>query len=85
MEINNKHHNNQFEINDLIDEAVNNAVARRHEALDSEEALLDLSDEEAKNVAGGASLSIKPIIFGYIICPPITIGLIAVDPKIQTI
>ncbi|AFZ59476.1 hypothetical protein H6G54_07920 [Anabaena cylindrica FACHB-243] len=79
MEINNKHHNNQFEINDLIDEAVNNAVARRQETL------LDLSDEEAKNVAGGASLSIKPIILGRIFCPPITIGIIAVDPKIQTI
>jgi hypothetical protein len=72
METNKK---NQFEINDLIDEAVNNAVARRGEALDSVE---NLSDEEAKNVTGGAL--IRPIILGIIICPPITIGLIAVNP-----
>jgi len=71
METNKK---NQFEINDLIDEAVNNAVARRGEALDSVE---NLSDEEAKNVTGGAL--IKPVILGLIF-PPITIGLIAVDP-----
>ena len=74
MEINKK---NQFEINDLIDEAVNNAVARRGEALNSVE---NLSDEEAKNVTGGAALkSVKPIILGRI-WPPITIGIIAVDP-----
>ncbi|MDK2410087.1 hypothetical protein QHH11_18050 [Aphanizomenon sp. PH219] len=74
MEINKK---NQFEINDLIDEAVSNAVARRSEALDSVE---NLSDEEAKNVTGGAALeSVKPIILGRIF-PPIIIGLIAVDP-----
>jgi len=77
MEINKK---NQFEINDLIDESVSNAVARRNEALDSVE---NLSDEEAKNVTGGASIKlrrIKPIIAGFIGLPPITMGLIAVDP-----
>ncbi len=76
MEINKK---NQFEINDLIDESVSNAVARRNEALDSVE---NLSDEETKNVTGGAL--IKPVILGLLI-PPTTIGLIAVDPKIQSI
>lgn len=39
--------NHRLEINDLIDSAVNNAVARRNEALAS------VSDEEAKNVSGG--------------------------------
>jgi hypothetical protein len=68
--------NHRLEINDLIDSAVNNAVARRNEALAS------VSDEEAKNVSGGIALTtsgarlIKPIICGMIE-PPITIGLIA--------
>ncbi|MTJ47581.1 hypothetical protein FJR05_06645 [Dolichospermum sp. UHCC 0259] len=66
---------NQFEINDLIDESVSNAVARRSEALDSVE---NLSDEEAKNVTGGAL--IKPIILGRIFWPPITTGIIVVNP-----
>jgi len=80
MEINKK---NQFEINDLIDESVSNAVARRNEALDSVE---NLSDEEAKNVTGGASIAVKPIVLGIIVRPPITIGLIAVNPvKFPTI
>jgi hypothetical protein len=75
-------YNSQIEINDLIDDAVKNAVTRRNEALDSEEALLSMSDEEAKSVAGGASalLSVSscPIILGKIFkCPIITIGLIA--------
>ncbi|MDB9467788.1 hypothetical protein [Dolichospermum circinale] len=69
--------NHRLEINDLIDSAVNNAVARRNEALAS------VSDEEAKNVSGGIAITtsvprfIKPIICGIIIREPITIGLIA--------
>ena len=69
--------NHRLEINDLIDSAVNNAVARRNEALAS------VSDEEAKNVSGGIALTtsgarlIKPIRWGIIIRKPITIGLIA--------
>ncbi|WP_339461520.1 hypothetical protein [Nodularia spumigena] len=51
--MNNKHN---LEINDLIDNAVNNALERRNEALAS---LSDLSDEEMKNVSGG-----RIIIFG---------------------
>ncbi|MFM6819275.1 MAG: hypothetical protein ACKPKB_24260 [Dolichospermum sp.] len=64
--------NHRLEINDLIDSAVNNAVARRNEALAS------VSDEEAKNVSGGAiiQLQLRPIWFG-IIFKPRTIGLIA--------
>ena len=67
--------NSQFEINDLLDDAVNHAIERRHEAVES---LENLSDEEANNVTGGASLLpiCPPTIFGYIICPPITVGII---------
>jgi hypothetical protein len=62
--------NHRLEINDLIDSAVNNAVARRNEALAS------VSNEEAKNVSGGIAITTtggrrKPIIWGKII-----IGLI---------
>jgi len=75
--------NHRLEINDLIDSAVNNAVARRNEALAS------VSDEEAKNVSGGIALTtsgarpIKPIICGMI-KPPSTIGLIAVAVTTKT-
>jgi hypothetical protein len=69
--------NHRLEINDLIDSAVNDAVARRNEALAS------VSNEETKNVSGGIALTtsgarlIKPIICGIIIREPITIGKIA--------
>lgn len=43
----------QIEINDLIGDAVNNAVARRSQAINSDEALLTLSEEETKNLMGG--------------------------------
>ncbi len=56
-----KMYSSQIEIDDLIDDAVKNAVVRRHEALDSEEASLSMSDEEAKSVAGGINI---PIILG---------------------
>ena len=64
-------YNSQIEINDLIDDAVKNAVARRHEVLDSEEALLSMSDAEAKSVAGGAYSVFfeRPFIYGIIIDP----------------
>ncbi len=39
-----KLHRSQLEINDLIGDAVNNAIARRSQ-IDSEEALSALSDE----------------------------------------
>lgn len=70
--------NHRLEINDLIDSAVNNAVARRNEALAS------VSDEEAKNVSGGIAITTRgarlirpPIWFGIIISDPITTGKIA--------
>jgi hypothetical protein len=78
---------NNLEIGDLIDAAVNDAVARRNQAIESEEALLDVSNEEAHNVAGGAlaqpviaGMICKPIIFGRIAYPPTTIGIIATEP-----
>ncbi|MGD1805065.1 hypothetical protein ACP6PL_06445 [Dapis sp. BLCC M126] len=57
-----KKYNRKLEINDLIDDAINNAVARR--------GLVEtLSDDEAKRIGGGLSLS--PAIAGYKpICPP---------------
>ncbi|GCL40411.1 hypothetical protein [Dolichospermum planctonicum] len=63
--------NHRLEINDLIDSAVNNAVARRNEALAS------VSDEEAKNVSGGMNRKSKgrgegiliPIIAGMLPLP----------------
>ncbi len=61
-------YNSQIEINDLIDDAVKNAVARR------DEALLSMSDQEAQSVSGGTSLPITDckIILGKIIKPPTT-------------
>ncbi|MCC5660981.1 hypothetical protein LC608_29220 [Nostoc sp. XA010] len=50
MESRERKYNGQIEINDLIDDAVKNAVERRNQGLGSEDAL---SDEEMKNVAGG--------------------------------
>ncbi|AVH63806.1 MULTISPECIES: hypothetical protein [unclassified Nostoc] len=78
MEAKERKYNSQIEINDLIYGAVQNAVTRRNEVLDSEEALSSMSDEEAKSVAGGA-LKVDTIILGKIFIPPITIGLVAVD------
>ncbi|HLP91813.1 MAG TPA: hypothetical protein VK184_24900 [Nostocaceae cyanobacterium] len=79
MESNNRKFNNQLDISELIDTAVNNAVVRRNQAIESEDAMLDVSAEEANNITGGA-LS-KPIIAGMIYpYPPTTIGIIATEP-----
>lgn len=51
-------YNGKLEINDLIDDAVKNAVERQNQSLDSEDALLALSDTEATNVAGGIAFPI---------------------------
>ncbi|WP_392534882.1 hypothetical protein [Nostoc sp. C117] len=72
MEVNKKNSNTQLEINNLIDGAVNNAVARRNSVEDSEDTLLNLSNEEMANVAGGlATISFVrvPIICGLIELP----------------
>ncbi|WP_375511291.1 hypothetical protein [uncultured Nostoc sp.] len=63
-------YNSKLEINNLIDNAVKNAIERRKQGLDSEDVLLALSDTEATNVAGG-------IVFA-----PITItGIISKEPE----
>ncbi|MEH1838991.1 MAG: hypothetical protein V7L20_09530 [Nostoc sp.] len=63
-------YNRKLEINELIDDAVKNAVERRNQGLDSEDALLALSKTEATNVAGGIAF---PII--------ITTGIISKEPE----
>lgn len=80
METNNRNFKNQIEINDLIDVAVSEALARRSA---NEEALSELSGEDAGNVTGGL---VSVAIAGYIpttpiitkpLIPPITVGIIA--------
>ncbi|MEH2276488.1 MAG: hypothetical protein V7K40_17265 [Nostoc sp.] len=71
MERKERKYNSQIEINDLIDDAVKNAVARRNQGLDSENTL---SDEEAKSVAGGISALVVPTIVGKF---PIITGIVA--------
>ncbi|MBN3909472.1 MAG: hypothetical protein HWQ35_23885 [Nostoc sp. NMS1] len=91
----NKKYNHQMEINDLIDDAIVNAITRR-------ELVETLSDDEAAGVTGGltaettkVALSIKPdvIIAGFKpiqpikpICPPLIVGLIALpnDAKLTS-
>lgn len=72
MERKERKYNGQIEINDLIDDAVKNAVARRNQGLDSENAL---SDKEAKSVAGGISPLVVPTMLGKF--PIITLGIVA--------
>ncbi|MEH2166521.1 MAG: hypothetical protein V7K41_07575 [Nostoc sp.] len=86
MERNKNNSDIQLDISNLIDNAVNNAVARRNLAEDSEDALLTLSDEEMANVAGGFVTVTKfdPTIAGGIfVREPITCGIIAQDPNLS--
>lgn len=97
MEETNKH-NYQMQINDLIDDAINNAIARRSLA---QEDLTTLPDAEITKVMGGQLLAKDITILGYKpiqpiclptkppiiikppikpICPPIIMGLIALEP-----
>ncbi|MBR8838172.1 MAG: hypothetical protein DSM106950_30265 [Stigonema ocellatum SAG 48.90 = DSM 106950] len=62
MNDNTKKRNSHVEIDDLMDDAVNNALVRRNEAL------LALGDEEAESISGGASPPF-PTIHGVIINP----------------
>jgi len=91
---NNKKHNYQLTINDLIDDAITDAVTRRE--------LVALSDEEAARVGGGLTIegdtkvavnepveAWKPIdpycpptqLPTQPICPPIIVGLIALPDQ----
>ncbi|MFN6518643.1 MAG: hypothetical protein RMY29_029715 [Nostoc sp. CreGUA01] len=64
-----KNSNIRLEINNLIDDAVNNAVARRNLAEDSEDALVTLSNDETANIAGGfANLTSVSFVKVPIIC-----------------
>ncbi len=75
MDGNQRKYRNQLEINDLIDDAVKNAVFRRNEVIDSEDALSALSEDEAGSIAGGITKPIEPILLGIIACePPIIVG-----------
>lgn len=64
----NKKLNQQMEINDLIADAVTNAMTRRD--------LLGLSDQEAAGVMGGLTADIAVTELKEI-CPPTVVGLIA--------
>jgi hypothetical protein len=56
----NKHSNKaQIQITDLIDESVNNAVARRQQAMETEGFEIDLSDDE-NQIKGGVQVSKFP-------------------------
>jgi hypothetical protein len=74
MDANQRNYKGQLEINDLIDDAVKNAVFRRNEVIDSEDALSALSNDEAGSIAGGIT---KPIPI-----EPISLGIIAYEPPI---
>lgn len=75
--------NSQLEINDLIDDAVNNALARRNQVIDSKDTLSVMSNEEAGGVKGGqksvppseplSDLFLQPVIAGGI--PAVRTGL----------
>jgi lactobin A/cerein 7B family class IIb bacteriocin len=72
MENNKQPHSSSVEINDLIEDAVSNALARRNDCLS------DMTDEEVKNVAGGVTT-----VLGVIIKLPITLGLIDPNPSLS--
>lgn len=52
----------QFEITDLVAEAVSNAAARRNQVLDSEDFFSSLSNEQAGTVKGGGIFNLQNII-----------------------
>lgn len=75
MDGNQRKYKGQVEINDLINDAVKNAVFRRNEVIDSEDALSALSNEEAGSIVGGITKATEPIQVGLIACdPPIVCG-----------
>lgn len=75
MDGNQRKYRGQLEINDLISNSVKNAVFRRNEVIDSEDALSTLSEDEGGSIVGGITKPIEPIIAGYTGChPPIIVG-----------
>lgn len=65
--------NQQMEINDLIADAVTNAVTRRG-LLETEEALLGLSEEESAGIMGGLTSQITDTKYKKI-DPSIVLGM----------
>jgi hypothetical protein len=63
-----KKNNGQIEISELFDDAINNAIARRHQALETEEALTDLSQNEVEAIRGGIKVPVE-ITAGYFPVP----------------
>lgn len=49
-------YNGKIEISDLIDDAVSNAVERRNQALETEETLMALLEEEVGAITGGLKI-----------------------------
>ena len=70
MDASQKNYKGQVEINDLINDAVKDAVSRRNKVMDSENVLSVLSDEEAGSIAGGITTRSTQI------------GVVAYDPPI---
>ncbi|MBO3458521.1 hypothetical protein G7B40_006780 [Aetokthonos hydrillicola Thurmond2011] len=64
MDNNQRNSKNLVDINDLIGDAVNNAIARRNQA----DFFSALSDEEAISVAGGTR-ALVPIVVGLVVPP----------------
>ncbi len=72
-------HSNELEIADLIGESVVNAAKRRQRVM--EESLVDLTEEQARNIEGGLTfIPVKPTTLGFIKPWPFPIGIIIVDP-----
>jgi len=69
MENKERNYNGKIEIDDLINDAVENALARRSQGLDSEDVL---SNEEMKSVAGGIAFPF-PILTGIVAYPDETL------------
>lgn len=67
MDGNQKNYEGQVEINDLIGDAVKNAEARRHQVIDSQDALSALSDEQAGSIAGGSIVEKIILLGGYLL------------------
>lgn len=70
MNENQQKYHSSLEINDLIDDAVKNAVARRSDLGDLEDTL---SDVEAADIAGGM---VSPAIVLGRFCPITTVGIV---------
>lgn len=72
-------HSSELEIADLIGESVVNAAKRRQQVM--EESLVDLTEEEARNIEGGASIEVlKPTTTGIIDPDPCILGGIIKKP-----